>query len=129
MAVDQDGASAIDKIQELSGGQPLPKTVAFTSQRPGRCQYLFLVPEQYKDAIRTKKLKTGANGDDNKPEQLELRWTNLQSVLPPSMHPITGQYHWVPGCAIDETEIEIAPNWLLEQMLIDPSPKTPAPSK
>ena len=144
MAVDQDGRSAIDKIQELSGGQPLPKTVAFTSQRPGRCQYLFLVPEQYKDAIRTKKLKTGrtyqapacdagvlssANGDDNKPEQLELRWTNLQSVLPPSMHPITGQYHWVEGCAIDEVEIEIAPNWLLEQMLIDPSPKTPAPSK
>ena len=56
MAVDQDGDSAINKIQELSGGQPLPKTVAFTSQRPGRCQYLFLVPEQYKDAIRTKKL-------------------------------------------------------------------------
>ena len=129
MAVDQDGASAIDKIQELSGGQPLPKTVAFTSQRPGRCQYLFLVPEQYKDAIRTKKLKTGANGDDNKPEQLELRWSNLQSVLPPSMHPITGQYHWVEGCAIDETEIEIAPNWLLEQMLSDPSPKTPPSSK
>ncbi len=129
MAVDQDGASAIDKIQELSGGQPLPKTVAFTSQRPGRCQYLFLVPEQYKDAIRTKKLKTGANGDDNKPEQLELRWTNLQSVLPPSMHPITGQYHWVEGCAIDETEIEIAPTWLLEQMLSDPSPKTPPPSE
>ena len=129
MAVDQDGRSAIDKIQELSGGQPLPKTVAFTSQRPGRCQYLFLVPEQYKDAIRTKKLKTGANGDDNKPEQLELRWTNLQSVLPPSMHPITGQYHWVEGCAIDEVEIEIAPNWLLEQMLSDPSPKTPPSSK
>ncbi len=129
MAVDQDGASAIDKIQELSGGQPLPKTVAFTSQRPGRCQYLFLVPEQYKDAIRTKKLKTGANGDDNKPEQLELRWTNLQSVLPPSMHPITGQYHWVEGCAIDEVEIEIAPTWLLEQMLSDPSPKTPPSSK
>ncbi|MGB5768294.1 MAG: DUF3987 domain-containing protein, partial [Crocosphaera sp.] len=129
MAVDQDGASAIDKIQELSGGQPLPKTVAFTSQRPGRCQYLFLVPEQYKDAIRTKKLKTGATGDDNKPEQLELRWSNLQSVLPPSMHPITGQYHWVEGCAIDEVEIEIAPTWLLEQMLNDPSPKTPPPSK
>ncbi len=120
MAVDQDGSSAIDKIQELSRGKPLPKTVAFTSARPGRCQYLFLVPEAYKDAIRTKKLKTGVNGDDNKPEQLELRWTNLQSVLPPSMHPITGQYHWVAGCAIDEIEIETAPTWILEQMLIDP---------
>lgn len=119
MAVDQDGSSAIDKIQELSGGQHLPKTVAFTSQRPGRCQYLFLVPEQYKDIIRTKKIKTGKNDNDNKPEQLEFRWTNLQSVLPPSTHPITGQYHWISGCAIDETKIAVAPKWILEQMLIN----------
>ena len=119
MAVDQDGTSAINKIQELSGGQNLPKTVAFTSQRPGRCQYLFLVPEQYKDIIRTKKIKTGKNNNDNESEQLELRWTNLQSVLPPSNHPITGQYHWISGCAIDEIKIAIAPKWILEQMLIN----------
>ncbi len=137
MALDQDGASAADKIQELSGGQPLPKTVAFSSGRPGRCQYLFLVPEQYKDAIRTKKVKTGVIGDDRKPEQVEFRWTNLQSVLPPSVHPTTGQYHWVSGCAIDEIELAIAPNWIIEQMLIDPTPAatpllnsiSPAPSR
>ena len=118
MAVDQDGPSAISKIAELSEGNPLPKTVAFASGREGRCQYLFLVPEQYKNSIKTKKIKTGAIGDDGKGEQLEFRWTNLQSVLPPSVHPTTGSYHWVEGCAIDETEIAIAPDWIMEQMLV-----------
>ncbi|MDJ0596192.1 MAG: bifunctional DNA primase/polymerase [Pleurocapsa sp. MO_226.B13] len=120
MALDQDGASACRRIDVLSGGQPLPQTVAFTSGRPGRCQYLFLIPEQYKDAIKTKKIKTGVIGDDGKAEQLEFRWKNLQSVLPPSVHPITGEYRWVDGCAIDETEIALAPDWIIEQMLIDP---------
>jgi len=125
MALDQDGESAIRKILELSNGEPLPKTVAFSSGRPGRCQYLFLVPEEYKEVIRTKKVKTGFQGDDGKIEQVEFRWSNLQSVLPPSVHPTTGQYHWVSGCAIDETEIAIAPTWVIEQMLIDPALPTP----
>jgi hypothetical protein len=125
MALDQDGASAESKIKELSDGLPLPKTVAFSSGRPGRCQYLFLVPEEFKDAIRTKKIKTGIKGDDGKIEQVEFRYCNLQSVLPPSVHPTTGQYHWISGCAIDETEIAIAPTWVIEQMLIDPTLPTP----
>ncbi len=119
MALDQDGASACRKINELSGGQPLPKTVAFTSGRPGRCQYLFLVPEKYKNSIKTKKIQTGVIGDDGKGEQLEFRWSNLQSVLPPSVHPTTGAYRWVEDCAIDETEIALAPDWIIEQMLIN----------
>ncbi|MEA5537351.1 DUF3987 domain-containing protein [Crocosphaera sp. XPORK-15E] len=121
MAVDQDGPSVIEKIKELSSGEGLPKTVAFTSGRPGRCQYLFLVPETFKDAIRTKKIKAGTSGEDGKAELLELRWHNLQSVLPPSVHPMTGQYHWVEGCAIDQGSMAIAPDWILELMLIDES--------
>lgn len=120
VAIDQDGDSARRKIDELSEGRSIPKTVAFTSDRPGRCQYLFLIPEQYADAIKTKKIKTGVIGDDGKAEQLEFRWSNLQSVLPPSVHPTTGEYRWVDGCAIDETEIALAPNWIIEQMLIEP---------
>ncbi|MEQ9671256.1 DUF3987 domain-containing protein [Coleofasciculus sp. G2-EDA-02] len=121
MALDQDGASAREKILELSGGEELPKTVAFTSGRPGRCQYLFLVPEQYAGALRTKKFPTGVTGDDGKSEQLELRWTGLQSCLPPSIHPTTGFYIWVPGCAPDEIHVAIAPLWILEAMLNEPS--------
>jgi hypothetical protein len=58
MALDQDGASAREKILQLSGGEELPKTVAFTSGRPGRCQYLFLIREQYAPSLRTKKFLT-----------------------------------------------------------------------
>lgn len=104
LAFDLDGPSAYPKIREMSGGEELPKTVAFTSGRPGRCQYLLRVPEQYWPAIQTKKFKcmveddTGelvlVKGDDGKPEQVELRWNGCQSVLPPSVHPNTGQYHW-----------------------------------
>ena len=119
MAVDQDGPSAISQIAELSSRNPLPKTVAFASGRAGRCQYLFLVPERYRDSLKTKKIKTGVIGDDGKGEQLEFRWKNLQSVLPPSVHPTTGSYHWVEGCAIDETEIAIAPDWIIQQMLVE----------
>ncbi len=121
MALDQDGKSAIEKILGLSGGEPLPKTVAFSSGRTGRCQYLFKIPEEYKNAIRTKKVKTGVIGDDGKGEQVEFRWSNLQSVLPPSVHPTTGEYHWIEGCAIDEVEIALAPMWMIEQMLIEPT--------
>ncbi|MEG3838693.1 DUF3987 domain-containing protein [Microcoleus sp. herbarium14] len=120
MAVDQDGASARAKILELSDGEELPHTVAFTSNRPGRCQYLFLVPEQYAGAIRTKKFPTGEIGDDGKGEQLELRWAGLQSCLPPSVHPTTGEYVWRLGCAPDETSVALAPQWIVEQMLAEP---------
>ncbi|HAZ48797.1 MAG TPA: hypothetical protein DDW76_09770 [Cyanobacteria bacterium UBA11369] len=121
MALDQDGASASQKILELSGGEELPKTVAFTSGRPGRCQYLFLVPEQYAGSLCTKKFPTGVTGDDGKGEQLELRWTGLQSCLPPSVHPTTGEYVWVPNCAPDQIQIAIAPIWIIEQMLVEKS--------
>jgi len=126
MAMDQDGHSAIAKIQELSSGQPLPKTVAFTSSRNGRCQYLFLVPEEYAPHLQTKKFKTQEKTKDSSGEQLELRWRGLQSCLPPSVHPMTGVYRYVEGQAFGETEIALAPNWVIEQMLSDSSKTEPA---
>ncbi|WP_013334662.1 DUF3987 domain-containing protein [Gloeothece verrucosa] len=121
MALDQDGESAIAIIDQLGNGKGVPPTVAFTSGRPGRCQYLFLVPSFYKDLIRTKKLKTAQTGDDDKPEQLEFRFANMQSVLPPSIHPVTGVYHWIEGAALGEVPIAIAPPWVISQMLINMS--------
>lgn len=117
VAVDLDGKSAHPYMLELSGGEELPRSVAFTSGRPGRCQYLFRVPQAYWQGIQTKKFKTGVKGDDGKPEQLELRWDGCQSVLPPSVHPTTGQYRWVEGLSPFECEIAEAPLWLIELML------------
>ena len=121
VAVDLDGSSATAKLRDLSGNLELPPTVAFTSGRLGRCQYIYTVPEQYWSGIQTKKFKTGATGDDGKPEQVELRWDGCQSVLPPSVHPTTGQYKWVEGCAPGECEIAQAPLWLIELMLVEPT--------
>jgi hypothetical protein len=41
VAIDADGHAAHEKILELSGGVSMPETVAFTSNKPDRCQYLF----------------------------------------------------------------------------------------
>jgi hypothetical protein len=115
IAIDADGHAAHDKINELSGGVPLPETVAFTSNKPGRCQYLFYVPTEYWDAIATKKISTGIKGDDGKDQKLELRWDGCQSVLPPSAHPETGCYRW--RRSPEEVAIAPAPKWVIEQML------------
>jgi uncharacterized membrane protein YgcG len=119
VAVDADGSAAHEKILELSGGVPLPETVAFTSNKPGRCQYLFYVLQEYWGAITTKKINTGDRGDDGKNQQLELRWDGCQSVLPPSTHPETGFYRW--RKSPEEVAIAPCPMWLIEQMLIEPA--------
>jgi hypothetical protein len=118
VAVDADGCAAHDKINELSSGVPLPETVAFTSNKPGRCQYLFYVPQEYWEAIATKKISTGVKGDDGKEQKLELRWDGCQSVLPPSVHPETGVYRWRKSPS--EIAIAPAPMWVIEAMLAEP---------
>ncbi len=136
MAVDQDGSSAKELIQKLSDGEGLPETYAFTSNRPGRCQFLFTVSPEYASHLRTLKLKTGVKGDDGKEEQLELRWSNLQSVLPPSVHPETGCYRWVNSpeevaiCASQQRfAIAPAPMWVIEAMLAEPEPTHHEPER
>ncbi len=118
VAIDVDGSSAMQKALELSGGEPLPDTVSFTSNRTGREQRLYLIPQEYWGAIKTTKIKTGAIGDDGKPEQLELRWDGCQSVLPPSVHPTTGHYRW--RRSHKEVAIAPAPMWVIEAMLAEP---------
>lgn len=49
---------------------------------------------------------------------MELRGKNLASVLPPSIHPLTGHYFWLKGCRPDEIEVALAPDWILEQMTV-----------
>jgi len=106
VAVDCDGYSAIEKIAAI---EPLPKTVAFTSGKPGRAQYLFKVEGDSKN-LQSRKILTAAR------EALELRGSNLPSVLPPSVHPETGFYRWLPGCCPMETEVATSPKWIVVEM-------------
>jgi len=107
LAVDQDGDAAGTALAALARGKPLPQTATFTSGRPGRCQYLLRVPITIAPSIESRKLNVG----------LELRWTSMISVLPPSIHPLTKQpYQWLPGHSPNEIAIAIAPDWLVGLM-------------
>ncbi len=99
LAVDIDGESAGQLLLKLSGKNSLTDfsaTTAWTSGRPGRRQYLFSVEEKDSPRLRNLRIGTGTVGDDGKEECLEFRWLGTQSVLPPSLHPLTNKpYTWI----------------------------------
>ncbi|MBD0311687.1 MAG: bifunctional DNA primase/polymerase [Microcoleus sp. T3-bin5] len=116
LAVDIDGESAAKLLLKLSGQNTLTDfftTTAWTSGRPGRKQCLFFVEE--KDWPRLRKylrIGTGVAGDDGKEEGLEFRWLGTQSVLPPSIHPLTNKpYIWINNPL--QTPPALAPEWLI----------------
>ncbi len=130
LAVDIDGESAAQLLLKLSGQNTLTDffaTTSWTSGRPGRKQCLFSVEQ--KDWLRLPKylrIGTGVLGDDGKEECLEFRWTGTQSVLPPSIHPLTNKpYTWInsplqiPPALAPEWLIELCENWHSEYAGID----------
>ena len=130
--VDHDGISAGEVLDKL--GIPLrdlPKSWAVTSGRTGRLQIIYRVPEQYWDAIKTRKFKTGKHDEEGKQEQLELRWTGCQSVVA-GAHPTTTGYRWLKGRSPADLPLAEAPVALIEQMIpqapAEPLPLLPPPS-
>src|SRR4028118_586116 len=113
LAVDIDGESAAKLLLKLSGQNTLPVTTAWTSGRPGRRQYLLSVEEKHSPRLRNLRIGTGVAGDDGKEECLEFRWLGTQSVLPPSIHPLTKKpYTWINNPL--QTPPALAPEWLIE---------------
>ncbi|MEG4287024.1 bifunctional DNA primase/polymerase [Microcoleus sp. A006_D1] len=115
LAIDVDGDGAANLLQKLAGEnslQEFTQTVAWSSGRKGRKQYLFSVPESEWGRLRNLRIGTDAIGEDGKEESLEFRWLGTQSVLPPSVHPLTNKpYYWEKSPC--ETETIQAPEWLL----------------
>jgi hypothetical protein len=114
LAVDIDGESASQLLFKLSGQNTLPVTTAWTSGRPGRRQYLLSVEEKdwCRLGKRSLRIGTGIAGDDGKEEFLEFRWLGTQSVLPPSIHPLTKKpYTWINNPL--QTPPALAPEWLI----------------
>jgi uncharacterized protein (DUF927 family) len=109
MAVDCDGHVPHALFKEILGGD-IPQTVAFTSGKDGRAQYLFAVPQAHWASISTKKAGKAKDGG-----MLEFRWDGCQSVLPPSVHPETGAYKWIDSP--DTTEIAPLPDTVLAYLL------------
>jgi hypothetical protein len=115
LAIDIDGESATKLLLKLSGKNSLidfSATTAWTSGRPGRRQYLFSVEEKDSPRLRNLRIGTGTVGDDGKEECLEFRWLGTQSVLPPSIHPLTNKpYTWINNPL--QTPPALAPEWLI----------------
>jgi Bifunctional DNA primase/polymerase, N-terminal len=118
LAIDIDGLSAFPLLEALGYKEEL--TVSWTSGKPGRFQILFQLPDSHRELLQTFKrrvlttwgstecLKSG----DKYVECLEFRYNEVQSVLPPSLHPTTGFYKWINDPLF--TEVAIAPQWLLK---------------
>jgi Bifunctional DNA primase/polymerase, N-terminal/Protein of unknown function (DUF3987) len=126
--LDHDGDSCdrlIETLSELPLAAALPRTVGITSSRPGRYQLIYRVPEQHWPQLTTRKLQTGTIGDDSKAEMLEFRWDGCQSVVL-GHHPTTGFYRYLPGQSFAECVIEIAPQWMIQQMQSQPQSNCPS---
>lgn len=119
VAIDHDGHSADEKIEELSGvtvAEALPITVGFTSQRDGRYQLLYSIPEELWSAVKTRKYPTGTKAaDSGKGEALEFRWAGAQSVIL-GAHPTTTGYRWLDRRSPWEVEVAPAPDWIIMAM-------------
>lgn len=118
-ACDFDGVSAIDWFRQQFPTVELPQTPAWTSGRAGRVQMAFQVDQLLWPVLQTKKIKTGEG------EGFEFRWTGAQSVLPPSVHPVTGEpYQWITTAAesVKPLPQEVIHYWVQQCRSLDREP-------
>lgn len=111
LAIDIDGPSAKKLMLSLASGKFSP-TVCWSSGREGRAQLLYIVSPKLNGMLCSTQfthlaVKTGVSD-----EQLDFRYNGSQSALPPSRHPDTDGYAWLPGKSPSEIKVANAPDWL-----------------
>lgn len=127
-AIDVDGASAEPLLQQISRGD-LPDTVAWTSNKVGRRQFIYQIATKYQKKLANFSVRVPRSWDelpkafrDKYPaleckvadgEGLEFRYNLKQSVLPPGIHPTTGFYSWIKEPDTLDA-IADAPQWLYD---------------
>ena len=117
IAIDVDGSSAQPLLDLISGGD-IPETVKWSSGKPGRYQMLFQIPSEFRENLAgfsRKEIKEWGDLKADNGEQLEFRYNRVQSALPPSRHPTTGQYKWLNSP--EDAEVAIAPDWLINLVI------------
>jgi predicted P-loop ATPase len=114
-AIDIDGTAARVKLLDVMGDEEMPLTVEFASGKPDRSQYLFTIPPELWDSLKSKsdKIPNGEEGEEV--EEFGFFWNGRQSVLPPSAHPETNGYFWLHSP--DDVLIAPIPTPLLEYWL------------
>lgn len=114
--IDFDGPGSLECFQRELGHHvnELPKTIQWTSGKPGRGHRIFRVsPDNYK-LIQHQRRDYKVEGET----RLELRWDKHMSVIC-GTHPETGKYHFEEGCfPADVDVVPLAPDWLLKPLLV-----------
>ncbi len=114
LAVDFDAEGYEEQFQ-LIYGKPLtdlPRTVSWTSGKPGRRQSGFRVTSKHWAYLKGRQVWKN-QGDKT---CLELRWTGHQSIVL-GAHPETSGYTWCADCSPRDLEVAEAPEWLLRPLI------------
>mgnify|MGYP000567710288 CR=1 FL=1 len=138
LLIDIDGVSAIPLLRAIFGlkdDEPLPRTVTWSSGKEGRSQMMFQVsvklraalaelPERFSRRVPMSFLELPEQWRSEYPsnqecviaqgEGLDFRYDLCQSLLPPSVHPTTGNYFWINNP--DSTPVMMLPERLEKLM-------------
>lgn len=130
ISVDCDGKAAYQKVIELNydsrkaknlieiAHDYFPPTVAWTSGKPYRAQYLYRLPNSSR--WRSRIIKTSSQS-----ELLEFRGKNLTSIIPPSLHPEGRRYQFLSYWNINDFQTVNAPEWVIKIMGSSQSKESP----
>jgi hypothetical protein len=124
LVLDLDADGWDEKFREITGHsiRELPPTISWTSGKPRRSGHLFTVPAEWWPHLTNRRSWKNASGQTC----LELRWDRHQSVVM-GAHPETGGYSWLTGRSPrDISDPAVAPDWLLEHLLVQEHPDAPA---
>ncbi|MEB3361744.1 MAG: VapE domain-containing protein [Synechococcaceae cyanobacterium] len=120
VVVDLD-ASGWEKSFQLVTSHPitdLPRTIAWTSGKPGRSGHAFSVDMDWWPALANRRSWENTAGETC----WELRGDRCQSVII-GAHPETGSYRWLEGRSPhDIPDPAPAPDWLLEALVVTELP-------
>jgi hypothetical protein len=136
IVLDLDAVGWRKSFQQITGHpiSDLPKTISWTSGKPGRSGHAFAVDPDWWPHLRNRPVITRPwrEGDPldregkRKPQTIwELRGNGHQAVII-GAHPETGAYRWLPGRSPhDIPEPAPAPEWLLELLAVVEHPDAP----
>lgn len=134
VVLDLDAEGWRESFQQVTGHPitDLPSTISWTSGKPGRSGHAFTVPMDWWPHLVNRKPFTrpwregdplSKNGKQpSSTTTWELRWDRHQAVIL-GVHPETGAYSWLPERSPrDIPDPAEAPEWLLEQLLVQEHP-------
>ncbi len=120
VVLDLDAEGWRESFEEVTGHPigDLPRTIGWTSGKPGRFGYAFQVGPEWWPHLRNRRSWSNASGETC----WELRGDRHQSVII-GAHPETDGYRWLKDRSpLDIPDPAQAPDWLLEALVVQELP-------